>query len=96
MPPLDYDIRDAYATDRPWQTITSTPEGDEVVAGYYRSRTDADVNLAEGETLLGPLRPPLPCGCYPHVTKTHPVWGFQCVTEDQAYCNFECPHEEDE
>ena len=42
-----------------------------------------------------PLRDPLPCGCFPHVTRMT-EWGFHCATENQGYCNFECPHEEDE
>lgn len=36
-----------------------------------------------------------PCGCFPHVTYMT-GFGFHCETEDQGYCNFECPHEEDE
>jgi hypothetical protein len=37
----------------------------------------------------------LSCGCTPHTTQMRPM-GFHCVTEQQGYCNFECPHEEDE
>ena len=39
--------------------------------------------------------PPLECGCRPHVTEMT-AWGFHCVTEDQGYCNFECPHDDEE
>jgi hypothetical protein len=41
----------------------------------------------------------LPCGCVPHATRMRdnslgqPLW---CDTEQQAYCNFECPHENDD
>lgn len=40
--------------------------------------------------------PTLPCGCVPHVTRMRGIWGFYCQTEDQGYCNFECPHENEE
>jgi hypothetical protein len=48
-------------------------------------------------TELNPARP-LPCGCVPHTTRMRdnslgqPLW---CDTEQQAYCNFECPHQDD-
>lgn len=38
----------------------------------------------------------LDCGCVPHVTRMRGMWGFYCETEDQGYCNFECPHEDEE
>lgn len=34
----------------------------------------------------------LPCGCIPHETRMRGMWGFYCDTEEQPYCNFECPH----
>lgn len=37
----------------------------------------------------------LPCGCRPHITRMT-GFGFHCETEDQGYCNFECPHEDEE
>lgn len=40
--------------------------------------------------------PTMPCGCMPHVTYMRGIWGFYCETEDQGYCNFECPHEEED
>ncbi len=38
---------------------------------------------------------PLECGCIPHkLGRT--LWGsFYCETEQQGYCNFECPHDDD-
>ncbi|MFC3504484.1 hypothetical protein ACFOOK_26430 [Micromonospora krabiensis] len=39
---------------------------------------------------------PLPCGCVPHSTRMRGVWGFYCDTEQQGYCNFECPHEDED
>lgn len=38
----------------------------------------------------------LPCGCEPHSTRQQAFWGFYCDTEQQPYCNFECPHEGEE
>lgn len=38
----------------------------------------------------------LPCGCVPHSTRMGGMWGFYCDTERQGYCNFECPHEDEE
>jgi hypothetical protein len=39
---------------------------------------------------------PLPCGCVPHVTRMSPLGtALYCETEGQPYCNFECPHEEE-
>lgn len=40
-------------------------------------------------------RPEADCGCFPHVTYMT-GFGFHCETEDQGYCNFECPHIEEE
>lgn len=45
------------------------------------------------EVLEGPA---LECGCIPHATTMRGMWGFYCDTEDQGYCNFECPHDCDE
>lgn len=37
----------------------------------------------------------LPCGCVPHKTRPNDLWGgIYCDTEQQGYCNFECPHED--
>ena len=35
---------------------------------------------------------PAECGCILHSTYTRGMWGFYCETEDNAYCNHECPH----
>jgi hypothetical protein len=35
------------------------------------------------------------CGCWPHRLRTTAM-GMTCLAEDQGYCNFECPHEEQE
>lgn len=43
------------------------------------------------------MRTPLPCGCVPHETRmSHFGTAVYCETEQNAYCNFECPHEEDD
>lgn len=34
------------------------------------------------------------CGCIAHHTKPGGM-GVYCITEDNAYCNFECPHDEE-
>lgn len=39
---------------------------------------------------------PADCGCIPHHTYMRGMWGFFCETEDQPYCNFECPHDEED
>lgn len=52
---------------------------------------------AEADESDVPLGDPLPCGCFPHVTEMS--WfgtALYCKTEQNAYCNFECPHEEDQ
>lgn len=38
---------------------------------------------------------PMDCGCIPHLTYMT-EWGFHCETENQGYCNFECPHEDED
>lgn len=69
----------------------------EIVTGVFDTRTEADVACPEGQVVVGPYRPALPCGCYPHVrTFVSKFWGSRCEVEQQGYCNFECPHEEDE
>jgi hypothetical protein len=39
----------------------------------------------------------LPCGCRPHRTRMS-TFGttLYCDTEQNAYCNFECPHEDED
>lgn len=55
--------------------------------GYHG---DHDLGLAYSVTEVDQM----PCGCVPHKTRMT-QWGFRCDTEDQPYCNFECPHEEE-
>lgn len=44
--------------------------------------------MSEGEAL--------PCGCIPHVLRLSPLSGNVCCeTEDNPYCNFECPHDDE-
>lgn len=50
--------------------------------------------LDNGHTLTVRRTGQLSCGCIPHTTQMTP-FGFRCVTEDQGYCNFECPHDDD-
>ena len=35
------------------------------------------------------------CGCVAHHTRPGGM-GVFCITEQNAYCNFECPHEDEE
>jgi hypothetical protein len=35
------------------------------------------------------------CGCIAHHTKPGGM-GVFCITEDNGYCNFECPHDEED
>lgn len=38
-------------------------------------------------------RKALACGCIPHITRmSHFGTAVYCETEQNAYCNFECPH----
>lgn len=37
----------------------------------------------------------LSCGCVPHKVRMTDHWGLYCDTEQQPYCNFECPHEDE-
>lgn len=37
--------------------------------------------------------PSLPCGCTPHETRVTEWSAIYCDTEEQPYCNFECPHQ---
>lgn len=38
----------------------------------------------------------LPCGCVPHEIIVTDRCACYCVTEGQPYCNFECPHEDED
>lgn len=59
-----------------------------------REGDEHDLGIAYSVTYLH-IRDELPCGCRPHYTRMT-QWGFRCDTEDQGYCNFECPHEEED
>lgn len=60
---------------------------------------DPDEDIVEGWAIVrmdAPNHPDmLPCGCIPHKTRMT-GFGFTCDTEQQGYCNFECPHQEDD
>ena len=49
---------------------------------------------AEGLEILDGT--PAACGCIFHSTYMRGMWGFYCETEDNAYCNHECPHDDDD
>jgi len=55
-----------------------------------------DLDLATFERTWRRHGAPLDCGCIPHVTRIRGMWGFYCETEDQGYCNFECPHQDED
>ena len=76
------------ATDvREWQAPDDTYIEDDVGATYVYW-------IQEG---VNDTREPLPCGCIPHETHmSHFGTALYCETEQNPYCNFECPHEEGE
>lgn len=78
---------------------------DEVLAGFVLTEEDEQTWRKALEGTWGSGRTALiahmteryrDCGCIPHQTTTRGIWGFYCITEDQGYCNFECPHEDDD
>lgn len=65
--------------------------GDESITDPDES---GDVNCSACLALV--LLPELPCGCRPHRTRmSHFGTALYCETEQNAYCNFECPHDEE-
>jgi hypothetical protein len=74
-----------------WREATPD-EAEDYLAGRWFGlevrETAEGLEVLEGDAL--------PCGCVPHHTYMRGMWGFYCETEDQGYCNFECPHEDEE
>lgn len=62
---------------------------------FLKDLPEKTVRIKAAKAMPIPDVTPLPCGCVPH--KTHmSTFGtaLYCETEQQPYCNFECPHEE--
>lgn len=71
-----------------WRKATEQETADFLAGNWYWEvevrETTEGLEILEGESL--------DCGCIPHYTHMRGMWGFYCETEDQGYCNFECPH----
>lgn len=75
-----------------WREATEQETADYLAGDWYWEQEIRETT--EGlEVLEGT---PADCGCIPHNTYMRGMWGFYCETEDQGYCNFECPHDEEE
>lgn len=80
-----------------WREATAEETAD-YLAGYLVYTDDGNVawtHESPHEGLLILTGDALPCGCIPHNTYMT-GFGFHCETEDQGYCNFECPHDEED
>lgn len=77
------------ATAPVWVPLTPAEHADWLAGELFLDENNVRETEHGVEQLTGGT--PLPCGCIPHDTRPGGM-GVYCETEDNAYCNFECPH----